>query len=190
MFSKKQIEELVQGIADDYELKEDLSDDVLDVVEGAEEINMSGDLTANSIIENMSGYSAELGDDSNDFTPVYVGACKTGNKITFVIFGTIYFETTPTSSNPTLIKFYVPDTVWGKLYPYIVGGSQRLSQGTIPAFKGLSTYDNIIYDVFKLMTEPHGVRFDLQGVNGLSANTTYAIRIEQTFLLSDNLIGD
>ena len=65
-------------------------------------LNINGNLTGNSIVENMDGYSIQyLGDSSTtDFTNdiTYVGICKNGNKLTFVISGAI---TRLNSSSPS-----------------------------------------------------------------------------------------
>ena len=209
MFSKKQIEELVQGIADDYELKEDLSDDVLDVVDGAESgtianvlgLDSDGGLVKNSsididsvkadeIIENMSGYSASLTTPpqvSAVITNIYTGIVKNGNKLTFVVF-LIINKTNNDVPAGIIENFVIPSDVGSKLYPSGLGMENLWID-----FKIINAFDTLTSatPLQARLRKNSNTSLDLVigGLDGLTANKDYFVRYEATFLLSDNLLG-
>ena len=114
---------------------------------------------------------------------------KNGNKLTMVIFGSI----TPTSNinadtATELGTFKLPAEVKPKIYWYTSGSFTYVTaEGKVPL-----TYDvaNSIDGQFYFRSDAQGnevVRVYNKGQ--LNMGTTYHFRIEQTFLLSDNMAG-
>ena len=150
-------------------------------------VNIAGNFTADSIIENMSGYSFSV-DAATDLTKevVYAGACKNGNKITFVVF----MKLTKTGAGaPTYTKlgaFTIPWQVGQKLYPYNLGGAINiLDSKRITYYKSDASGIDKTAAAYKRndsLFEVYGY-----GLADLDLNTDYVVRYEVTFLLSDNL---
>lgn len=147
-------------------------------------VNIAGSLTADSIIESMSGYSFTKVDDSTSWDKDYVGCVKNGNKITFVLFG--HFTADAANSDGVIGRFTIPSSVGSKLFPYTVGGvSGRLAQGMLPMFFSINNSIDTRYDFAKSSNVLVSVA--LRNVSALTPGTQYFFRIEQTFLLSDGL---
>lgn len=145
-----------------------------------------GDLTADSIIENMSGYSFEEGELTGyTFSDTYASVVKTGNKITFVISTDVIRDENGVTGNPTLGKFTVPASIYNKLYPSQVGLYNFLDNRVISAFSSYTTEVDLIAWVAKSVDL--SLQFVVENATTLTANTKYHIRYECTFLLSDNL---
>lgn len=149
-------------------------------------VNVAGNFTADSIIENMSGYSfTEL--TSEDLTKefVYVGAVKNGNKVTLVLALNVT-KTASLSASKNIGYIAMPSAVMDKLYPTLVGGSSVLVFDKVNAVASDSTFIPLVYKVTK---NPTNVVFILSvdTIDNLPLNTKCYIRIEQTFLLSDSL---
>ena len=152
---------------------------------------VSGSFTADSIIENMTGYTfVKFTPSTLAYNYKYVGVVKTGNKITFVV----YLEATPNTTinvgvTLPLGTFNVPSAVGAKLYPSTIAGLNNVlsykktnilnsSNGTFSSAK------EIVYK-----TTATALEFDLSVTEALSANVPYLLRIEITFLLSDSLVS-
>lgn len=154
------------------------------------DVDITGDLEAdeisgNSIIEKMSGYSAVKPLDITGLEISYAGAVKNGNKLTLAVaFG---FEAySENITNSSVIKITVPSSVMAKLYTHQVGQQTGvLTQVIIPLFSGLTDSVNAYGFAYK------GETIDLNiFVSGLTIGKTYEGRFEVTFLLSDNLISN
>lgn len=150
--------------------------------------SFTGAISSPSITEINTGYTWTKVNNVT-WSDVYVGICKTGNKLTIVVFGNYTY--TAGDSLFLMGRIYLPATVGAKLYPYT---------------QGLST-DLLSRDVVELFDDsenspaPKEACFDLQKVAdtqinlngrrfadaGLTAGKTYNFRFERTFLLSDNL---
>ncbi|MBO5850750.1 MAG: hypothetical protein J6R29_00270 [Clostridia bacterium] len=152
--------------------------------------NVSGTInankvTGNEIIETMvGGYSFDVG------TPVqmtydlqYAGACKNGNKITFVIAGTI--KRTSSAYTVTLGSFTIPSEIGDKLYPTI---GSVLEYKNAYCAKDQSTGVTLPLNVIK--NSNTSLTFRLDNAIELTLNQVYFIRAEVTFLLSTNLLGE
>lgn len=140
-------------------------------------------ITGDSIIENMSGYSYNPASSTATRTleDIYAGVVKNGNKLTLVLA----FNATLTSGDLDIYpNFVVPASVANKLFPTRIKGYDALSfidvivqptesgatvNGTALIYKSGSA---IVLNIY---------------ANSMVANTKYYIRIEQTFLLSENL---
>ena len=144
-------------------------------------------ITGDSIIENMSGYSFTKESSDKAWTAVYAGVCKNGNKITFVVFG----KMTASSADPssaTIARFTIPASVGAKLYPYTLGGAPDILDNKFCGFFDyVSSYKQVAYNVKK--DSNTSIAVILRNINGsgLTDSTEYVFRIEETFLLSENL---
>ena len=176
-YSKSEIDTLLSSKADttyvDTQLagKADLS--------GA---NFTGAITAPSIIENMSGYTASKYNVSSYaiHTLKYAGIVKNGNKITFVGVGEI--TRTATAGNIPLVAFGIPASIGTKLYP--------INSSWLALYKlylGVDLTNGIQIPAIMIKNSDDSLRFDLYDTNTLTANQKYYYRFECTFLLSENL---
>lgn len=150
-------------------------------------VNISGNLTADSIIENMSGYSYDNQTLDSRVTLKYAGAVKNGNKVTFVLAG-VFTPTGDVSAGATLYlgNMKYPQAISDKLYPMLAGvnvidirksslfhnagGAYRLNDISFYATKGW-----LGFSIAMIINE------------NISAGFDYALRYEVTFLLSDSL---
>ena len=138
----------------------------------------TGAITAPSIIEDMSGYS--YSNTNADFSPAYAGAVKNGNKVTLVIAGTL---TPPTLSTYYYLgNFKIPETLYDKLFPI---DSSNIAYPTIEL---TVTYASKVtsYGTIEKTTD-NRLRFGTYVTSAATANQAYYLRVEVTFLLSDNL---
>ena len=156
----------------------------LDISVGS--LDADGLVTGGEIVEKMSGYSfTRVGSGLTNWTPIYVGACKNGNKMTFVIFGT-YNASSPSAQ--ALGTFSIPQAVADKLFPYQLGADERvLDTKVTPFFSGLTSYKTGIIEIEKHSSLSQ-ITFSLRPID-LVAETTYYFRAEVTFLLSDNFVS-
>ena len=149
-------------------------------------LSVTGDISGNSIIENMSGYSW-VGDSAGKWTPIYIGSVKNGNKLTFVVFG----KFTPdndliTAGFLNLGSFMIPYSVGAKLFPYTLSGINNILD--FKEISAVSTLSNLV-TIKQLFQKNAGndVRTQIRGFSNLTAGTEYLFRLEVTFLLSNNL---
>ena len=144
-----------------------------------------GTVTGNNILEIMSGYSASSPTVSN-YTKemIYVGACKTGNKLTFVCNFYITKDVAD-SSAPSIVEFTIPTSVGAVLTPALIGGYGYLDQKVAAGF---STADSSIQIPIRMQKVSNAVlRISLSGAP-LVVGTKYIIRYEVTFLLNSSLL--
>ena len=148
-------------------------------------VNISGNLTADSIIENMTGYSMELATVSADkgtITGIYGGIVKNGNKLTIVI---AYKFTKAVGATGTIYtgKITVPLAIGNKIFPY---SSTIVSSNFVSAFASLFNNVSILSYFVKNGSTVLNSSIDL---SDLVEGTEYYIRQEITLLLSENLIA-
>lgn len=148
--------------------------------------NFTGAITAPSIIEDMSGYSFTKASSTADYniSYSYVGIVKNGNKITFVMAGTITKLATYTGQL-TLGKFIFPNTIGNALQPYSLSPFNDILENKKIAF--WSNYNTAIEEPC-LSRKDSSTQFGpITYINDLVQNTPYIFRYEATFLLSNNL---
>ena len=154
------------------------------------DVTASGDITADSIIENMSGYSWALETLTTiSITPVYAGVVKNGNKLTFVLFA----KCVNTSANNVSVgKFTIPEDVASKLYPYQVGTTTSvLSQQELEFFPTSDLTLPPVRCTAEFVKSANNVVLNFRRINtNLVASTEYTFRLERTFLLSENLASE
>ena len=155
-------------------------------------INISGTaITGDSIIENMSGYTMEVIDDTPNIavTGIYASIVKNGNKLTLVFFLKLNRSGTMSPDYlQTKLLVGMPESVGAKLYDYSIGGLPNV----LSTFKGTAykAYDSSIdLDCVLYKYSNTSIYLNIYGLNDLDLNTDYLIRIEQTFLLSDSLLA-
>lgn len=142
--------------------------------------NFTGAITAPSIIETMTGYSFSQM-SATLWTPIYIGAVKTGNKLTIVLSGT-FNRGDSGSGNPNLCYVRIPSQVGAKLFPWT---EQVLEQKVINFQK--SAFNQTAIQIRTVKEDNSTLRYQIYGIDTLDASTDYYFRIEQTFLLSDSL---
>lgn len=153
------------------------------------DVTASGNITAPSIIENMSGYSL-----NSTYAPpsnidlIYVGCVKNGNKITFSIFG----EFTYTNSTLRyLCGINIPSAIGSQLYPATIIGNNKLLDVRKIELVGKSTseYEDIIVRTLKESNTILIFYID-PSQKVLDTEKTWVFRYEVTFLLSENLVSE
>ena len=143
-------------------------------------VNIDGNFAANSIIENMSGYTM-TNSSPTITTAVYGSAVKNGNKLTIAYAFTINKGVDGTG-NPTILRVVLPATIRPKLIPWT---DNILEQKSVKLFKTQWASVDLQVAVVKDAT---GLFLQLYAINNLDAQTNYYGRIEMTFLLSDNMV--
>ena len=204
MYSEQELTNVIKAVfeqeLEDGALDENVSDAVdaylvehpvdITALEGQDiscnSVDADATITGAEIIEKMSGYSftKTLG---YDWTPIYVGICKNGNKLTFVVFGTYTFATGDSSS--AFGQFTIPNDVSDKLYPYTLGGETKMLDSKPVSFYSLR---NNKVEMLCDITKPTQGKINVNLISGfaqMTNGTTYVFRIECTFLLSENLIS-
>ena len=147
-------------------------------------LDADGLITGAEIIEKMSGYSftKATSDEHTTFDYKYAGVVKNGNKITFVIA----VEVVKTDNAEVAIgTFNIPESVGSKLFPVFessvleYGNKEFLAEDfttqSIPAYWA----KNNNYSIYAAVK-----------TNNLTAEKAYYVRMEITFLLSDNLASE
>lgn len=144
-------------------------------------------ITGDEIVENMSGYTASMGSKTGwSLEKVYIGACKNGNKVTFVVALNITKTDNDAGQNFTLATINIPSSIGSKLYSTQVGAYTFLDNKKIPAFDSfISSTDVYVYVRKESDTE---LQFRL-GTGTFTTDIKYYLRYEVTFLLSDDLIS-
>ena len=148
--------------------------------------NFTGAITAPSIIEDMSGYVYNSAGTEAEVQLDYIGAVKNGNKLTFVLFGSI----TPTSSSSSysIASFTIPSQVGAKLIPATIGGISNAIDFKKVQF--IEETQNVVKDCSVRFSKYSDTSYTvfLLANHGLTVGTKYIFRYEATFLLSDSLI--
>ena len=151
-------------------------------------VNVDGNFTANSIIENMNGYTfnPEVLDNAHrTITYSYAGVVKTGNKITFAIAGTIVTKDNNTSTS--FGRFSIPKSIGDKLFPTKIG---EISNILDIKSMTLSATGYSIKQIPVTTFKSYGgtsIEQSMYNLSELTIGTVYHFRSEITFLLSDNM---
>lgn len=153
-------------------------------------VNIAGNFTADSIIENMVDYvflpTAEQAGLTREF--IYAGIVKNGNKLTLVVALNLTRTGTAGSNQVNLGVFGIPSAVGSRIYSTNIGGETWASSQKIDLVKDING------------TNPEGVVKISAGATALSVylrvadinntltlNDKHYVRAEVTFLLSNNL---
>ena len=156
-----------------------------------EQLLASGNLPsvkADEIIENMSGYSVafETFPADLEIEPVYSGIVKNGNKLTVVTA----FNITRKGDivNGLAWEFVIPSAISSKLYPTRIGSYDYLSVNNVDAWASDTSSKSL--QIYSTKSGSGNIHYGTNGtpISALTLNTKYYVRIENTFLLSENLI--
>lgn len=153
------------------------------------DVNATGKVTGGEIIENMSGYSAEYISIPNlTMENVYVGAVKNGNKLT-IVCATNFTKLADLVGSQSYLIISIPSEVLSKLYPTTIGIYDCLAFTQVKAVASSGQMKDINILIEK---QTNNILIDLQGdtINELPANVKTYVRVEATFLLSDNLVPE
>ena len=153
-----------------------------------DDISATGKITGSEIVENMSGYSAEIpAQEGYTKELVYCGIVKNGNKLTIVAALNITRTADAQTNECSLVYFNIPSDIYAKLYPTQVGGYNFLDNKLLTAFDGAwSGVSGYAY-----MEKPGSNRINSTiSTTNFVVDTKYYVRYEATFLLADNLINE
>ena len=142
-------------------------------------------ITGDSIVELMSGYTISYYSDLDTWYKKfnYIGIVKNGNKLTLVVNLTLKKLATTTDMNPKICGFNVPQEIADLLFPVTLAGYDWLDQKVVSAFSSANSFVSVPAVLSKGTN-----RINIQMFLGsLVQDTEYVLRIESTFLLSDNL---
>ena len=144
-------------------------------------------VTGDEIIEIMTGYAFHPSTKTNiTITQVYAGIVKNGNKLTLVQFLSLERTGDVAGNYAQIGQFDMPLAVRNKLYPYTIAGeANTLDYRLLNAFNK-STASNVSLGCF-CQKNSDGASVTLNKLDTLTLNTEYVLRVELTFLLSENL---
>lgn len=149
-------------------------------------VNISGNLTADSIIENMTGYSYADATTGYLFENQYANIIKNGNKLTLVLAGDLTKPTGESSTNFVAGNFEIPLSIWNQLVPTQVGSlTNVLSVQRVNIFFNPTTFA----EIGALVLKSGGQKLTIQvvGTGAMTLDVKYYMRVEVTFLLGANL---
>ena len=167
-----------------YELK-----NISGVVDGTTirplNVYATGKITGAEIVEDMSGYSVAL-PATTGYTKetIYYGVCKNGNKLTIVAALNITKTSAEADSTVDLGIFTIPESVGSKLFPTQVGLYNFLDNKVLNIFA--SAWTSVACAAYIQKSSDTSIFARLESTNML-VNTTYYVRYEATFLLSEDL---
>lgn len=152
-------------------------------------VNIAGNFTADSIIENMTGYRFENKAPSNSGINISFASCvKNGNKITFVIAGNVTRnENTP--YNAPIGQFICPTSIMDKIYPLVSGGATIDIKDIVFIKANDLAGPNVKLTGQLGKNDNYGITLQVIaiGSSSLALEQNYIFRYEVTFLLSNNL---
>lgn len=192
MYSQNELEKLVKDVflADVESGEIDFAGIMADALENMDVVAKS--ISADSIIEKMEGYSftKAVATANRTFTYYYASSVKNGNKITFVVFGTI--NTLAEITGGTFINvgtFTIPSAVGSNLYPFTQGSYDNVLADIGSSVKrtDLSLGDNASSGRL-IIQKQSDTSISFAYVSGtLVTDKSWLFRFEVTFLLADNM---
>lgn len=158
-------------------------------------VNISGDLNATGkisggeIVETMTGYSGTKTGSPSDFTNgiTYIGVCKNGNKITFVISGSIT-KVNASAGWRGIASFNVPAEVNAKLVTTAFGTADYVAIAPVDLYP-TNTEGPVRINTDTRIQKGGGVNptlFFQFNLGPLTLDIPYFFRLEYTFLLGEN----
>lgn len=152
------------------------------------DVTASGNITAPSIIEDMSGYS--ISNVATDITLVYASAVKNGNKLTLVAFGSLNSAEKPATGFWRICNFNIPIAVGNKLTPYSQSGLNNiLDKKIISLTTGVGVTNGVDASCIIQKSSATALPFILYDNANIQVSTNYVFRVEATFLLSENFVS-
>ena len=202
MYSEQELSKIIKEVFDaevaDGEFDETIADYVdaylvehpvdITALEGQDvelnSLDATGLITGGEIVEKMSGYA--FAQSWTGLVLTYVGVVKNGNKVTFVIAGQFDGETgVEAYGTKTIGSFAIPSSVGSKLYP---DSDTRLAY--IKTITFTSIYNNAEIVVYIGKNNDTNISFYFATKDAIASDYAGKFRIEATFLLSDNLVGE
>lgn len=141
------------------------------------------------VVEVMTGYSFEATAAGAGLTMDlnYVGVAKNGNKLTIVLALDLT-RTGTIAASQRIGVLTIPASVANKLVPSSIGQGLYLDMKLAQAFYDESYAPaSIVYFCNKATGSSITFNLKVQGLSALTQDVKYTIRLEQTFLLSENL---
>lgn len=147
-------------------------------------LNVSGDISGQSIVERMVGYSYSMPSVIAEATTniTYASVVKNGNKVTMVITGEVTRTASVPDGNLILGSFNIPSSVGQKLIPVRLAWLSFVNVYFAEDYNAGKTLNALA-----IKDSNQTIRFSVYGINALDLNTKYYARLEVTFLLSDNM---
>ena len=145
-------------------------------------LDVDGTINGNEIVEKMEGYSFTKLNETQ-WTPIYVGAVKNGNKLTLAIYGELQRTTNETEQGIYIGRFTIPTSIVPKLYP---DENTNLEWKIINFFLG-ATDTSPQPRTIQCQMVNNTLNIFLRDFKNFALNTKYKFRYEVTFLLSDNM---
>ena len=151
-------------------------------------VNISGNLTADSIIENTSGYSFSVGSKENlTILPKFVGADKMGNKVVVSTYFSLTRSDSVSGGYAMIGIVFMPSAVVNKLVgDTIAGNTQVVDYRKISCVKK-SDASIVELNLYVQKYGTQGISISLTGINSIDVNDEYVVRIEDTFLIGTDL---
>lgn len=147
-------------------------------------VNIDGNLTANSIVETMNGYSfSALANENITMEYIYAGVVKNGNKLTIALA----FNITPNTAIQdfqSICDFILPTEILGKLHTTMIAGYNLLDVKQVDIFQYANSSKSLYFQIEKRF---NGIRLNCAVPSSVSIGAKYFGRIEATFLLSDSM---
>lgn len=142
------------------------------------------------VVEAMEGYSYVAPTDHDDFTPIYVGMVKNGNKLTIVQSGILQWDgTTPTGGIRTqrhLGTFNLPQSVMDKIFPLPQDQWNQVANIEVGLYE-VGSYSSPAFTKRLSIGKYGWLGTNLVDLGDLDPTKQYYLRWELTLLLSDNL---
>lgn len=148
---------------------------------------VNGDFTADSIIENMSGYRIETQiTEKGVIEYVYCGVVKNGNKLT-IVNSVMFTKNESATGGISLARIGIPAEVMNKIIPAYGAATGNIYSQSILAIGPSSSITPVPLISNFVKYDNQSVYCSLREISSLVAGTRYYIRQEATFLLSENL---
>lgn len=162
------------------------------------DLNVTGDITTSKVdatlvtgdevVEKMGagyGFTKESDSPTISYSWIYAGIVKNGNKLTSVV--ALNFEKlADANADVGFGNFILPAEIRAKLYPSNIGGYSFLDVKKASAIVNQSNSIEILTYTTKNATGM-AIGMSASQFNSLTTGATYYLRLEETFLLSDNL---
>lgn len=139
------------------------------------------------VVERMTGYYiTQVAQANLEITPIYTGACKNGNKLTFVFFFKIKKIATD-GGDKRVFNITIPSSIGAKLFPFSVSPFTNILDAKLIDLWKENDITITINERMLTRKENNTTIFVSLRENSLVIDTNYLVRYEVTFLLSENL---
>lgn len=152
-------------------------------------VNIAGNFTADSIVENMTGYVFTKAAATANITTeyIYCGIVKTGNKLSFVVAANITRTGEVDNGYIDFGYFVCPAEVMNKIYPVNIGGADFIDLKETLLNEGLGSIKHCNCYAQKGLNTISCIAWVADPNNTLVLDQKYYVRYECTLLLSEDL---